>query len=145
MAIKNNVSLVLGSATPSIEEYYKAKNGEYELIEIKSRANKKPLPKIQVVDMKSELNNGNTSIFSISLQREIEKAINDNILKPIKKPDLDNIAKNSYDILNGILYKDDAQIISSSIRKHYVTNENDEDTVFDIKIYKNEKLIKGRL
>ena len=77
MAIKNNVSLVLGSATPSIEEYYKAKNEEYELIEIKSRANKKPLPKIQVVDMKSELNNGNTSIFSISLQREIEKAIND--------------------------------------------------------------------
>ena len=80
-----------------------------------------------------------------SLTKKREKAINDNILKPIKKPDLDNIAKNSYDILNGILYKDDAQIISSSIRKHYVTNKDDEDTVFDIKIYKNEKLIKGRL
>ncbi|MBQ6631070.1 MAG: DEAD/DEAH box helicase family protein, partial [Romboutsia sp.] len=37
---KNNVSLVLGSATPSIDEYYKAKNGEYNLIEIKQRANK---------------------------------------------------------------------------------------------------------
>ena len=75
MAIKNNVSLVLGSATPSIEEYYKAKNGEYKLIEIKNRANKRPLPKIQVVDMKSELNNGNMSIFSVKLQQEIEHAI----------------------------------------------------------------------
>ncbi|MGL5347363.1 MAG: primosomal protein N' [Peptostreptococcaceae bacterium] len=75
MAIKNNVSLVLGSATPSIEEYYKAKIGEYELIEIKNRANKRPLPKIQVVDMKSELNNGNMSIFSVKLQQEIEYAI----------------------------------------------------------------------
>ncbi|MGL6105336.1 primosomal protein N' [Romboutsia sp.] len=75
MAIKNNVSLVLGSATPSIDEYYKAKNGEYELIEIKNRANKKPLPKIEVVDMKNELNNGNTSIFSAKLQEQIEEAI----------------------------------------------------------------------
>ncbi|MBO3444177.1 primosomal protein N' [Clostridium sp. CCUG 7971] len=75
MAMKNDVSLVLGSATPSVEEYYKAKNGEYELIEIKQRANKKPLPKIEVVDMKSELNNGNKSIFSNRLQGEIEEAI----------------------------------------------------------------------
>ncbi|MEG2788069.1 MAG: primosomal protein N', partial [Romboutsia sp.] len=75
MAMKNDVSLVLGSATPSVEEYYKAKNKEYELIEIKQRANKKPLPKIEVVDMKIELNNGNKSIFSVRLQDEIYKAI----------------------------------------------------------------------
>lgn len=75
MAMKNDVSLVLGSATPSVEEYYKAKNGEYELIEINQRANKKPLPKIEVVDMKSELNSGNKSIFSNRLQIEIEEAI----------------------------------------------------------------------
>ncbi|HSQ89655.1 primosomal protein N' [Romboutsia sp.] len=75
MAVKNNISLVLGSATPSIDEYYKAENGEYELIEIKCRANNKPLPKIEVIDMKSELNNGNKSIFSITLQNEIDEAI----------------------------------------------------------------------
>ena len=78
MAIKNNISLVLGSATPSIEEYYKAKNGDYNLITIKNRANNKPLPKIEVIDMKRELNNGNKSIFSFRLQQEIEEAVRNN-------------------------------------------------------------------
>ena len=79
MAIKNNISLVLGSATPSIDEYYRAETGDYDLITIKNRANKKPLPKIQVVDMKNELTNGNKSIFSYKLHEEIEEAIkNDN-------------------------------------------------------------------
>ena len=72
---KNNISLVLGSATPSIDEYYKAKNGEYNLIEIKQRANKNPLPKIEVVDMKEELNKGNKSIFSFKLQEQISEAV----------------------------------------------------------------------
>ena len=75
MCIKGNISLVLGSATPSIEEYYKSKNNDYELIEINKRANNKPLPKIEVVDMKRELNNGNKSIFSTKLQLEIKEAI----------------------------------------------------------------------
>ncbi len=75
---KNDISLVLGSATPSIDEYYKAKNGEYNLIEINQRANKNPLPKIEVVDMKEELNKGNKSIFSFKLQDEIKQAIKNN-------------------------------------------------------------------
>nr|WP_294570385.1 primosomal protein N' [uncultured Romboutsia sp.] len=75
---KNDISLVLGSATPSIDEYYKAKNGEYNIIEIKQRANKNPLPKIEVVDMKEELNNGNKSIFSLKLQEEIKYAVKNN-------------------------------------------------------------------
>ena len=78
IANKNNITLVLGSATPSIDEYYKAKNGEYNLIEIKQRANKNPLPKIEVVDMKEELNKGNKSIFSFKLQDEIKQAIKNN-------------------------------------------------------------------
>lgn len=78
LAIKNNVSLVLGSATPSIEEYYKAENGEYNLINIKKRANNNPLPKIEVVDMKDELNNGNKSIFSNRLQIQIQEAVKSN-------------------------------------------------------------------
>lgn len=75
---KNDISLVLGSATPSIDEYYKAKNGEYNLIEINQRANKNPLPKIEVVDMKEELNKGNKSIFSFKLQEEIKYAVKNN-------------------------------------------------------------------
>ncbi|EPZ60203.1 primosomal protein N' [[Clostridium] sordellii ATCC 9714] len=64
---KREVSLVLGSATPSIEEYYKAINGQYKLLEINKRANNKPMPKIEVVDMKDELMIGNKSIFSSRL------------------------------------------------------------------------------
>nr|WP_330366194.1 primosomal protein N' [Clostridioides difficile] len=78
MALKNNITLILGSATPSIEEYYRAKSGEYKLINIKSRANDKPLPNIEVVDMKDELDKGNRSIFSLKLQREIRYAIEEN-------------------------------------------------------------------
>ena len=75
MVMKKNISLVLGSATPSVEEYYKAVNGDYELINIKNRANKSPLPKIEVVDMKQELSNGNKSILSHKLHLEIENTI----------------------------------------------------------------------
>lgn len=78
IAKKRNVSLVLGSATPSIEEYYKAVNGEYNLLEINKRANNKPMPKIEVVDMKDELMIGNKSIFSSKLKSEIENTIKDN-------------------------------------------------------------------
>lgn len=75
---KRDVTLVLGSATPSIEEYYKAINGEYNLLEIKNRANKRPMPKIDVVDMKEELSVGNKSIFSNKLKLEIKNAIDNN-------------------------------------------------------------------
>ncbi|MGL5695306.1 MAG: replication restart helicase PriA, partial [Peptostreptococcaceae bacterium] len=78
LVMKKNISLVLGSATPSIDEYYKAECGDYELITIKNRANKKPLPKIEVIDMKVELNNGNKSILSNKLHLEIEEAIRNN-------------------------------------------------------------------
>ena len=73
MSFKNNVTLVMGSATPSVEEYYKAKNGEYKLLKINKRANSKPLPKIEVVDMKAELGMGNKSIFSGKLIDKIKK------------------------------------------------------------------------
>lgn len=75
MVLKKNITLILGSATPSIEEYYKAKNKKYNLLTLKNRANKSSLPKIEVVDMKEELNNGNKSIFSSRLKYEIEKVL----------------------------------------------------------------------
>ncbi|MEG0855062.1 MAG: primosomal protein N' [Terrisporobacter sp.] len=78
MALKRNITLVLGSATPSVEEYYRAENNEYNLITIKERANKKPLPKIETVDMKQELTMGNKSIFSYKLQAEIKNELDNN-------------------------------------------------------------------
>ena len=78
MAIKRGITLVMGSATPSVEEYYRAKSNEYKLITIKERANKKPLPKIEIIDMKQELTMGNKSIFSFKLQEEIKRELNNN-------------------------------------------------------------------
>ena len=78
LANKRNVTLVMGSATPSVEEYYRARNKDYELIELKNRANNKPLPKIEVVDMKEELKIGNRSFLSNLLRSEIEKELKAN-------------------------------------------------------------------
>jgi len=71
----SNCSLVLGSATPSIESYHKAMIGEYELIEMTERINKKALPPIQIVDMCKEIKEGNPEIFSRSLIQSLEKTI----------------------------------------------------------------------
>lgn len=63
-AEKNGCSLVLGSATPSIESYYKAQSDEYKLLELPERVNKRPLPEITVVNMCKEVYDGNNGIFS---------------------------------------------------------------------------------
>ncbi len=58
--------LVMASATPSLETYYKANKGEYKLIRLTKRINVS-MPKIEVVNMSEELASGNTSIFSRKL------------------------------------------------------------------------------
>ena len=74
IAKQNNCPLVLGSATPDINTYYKAKElGKIELLELTRRANNSSLPEVEVVDLKQELANGNRSMFSRSLYQEIEK------------------------------------------------------------------------
>lgn len=70
-----NCKIILGSATPSIDTYYKAKNGEYVLISIDKRADGASMPDIEVVDMREELNQNNKSIFSRSLHAAIEEKI----------------------------------------------------------------------
>ena len=64
----NNASVVLGSATPSLDSYYAAKQGEYELLELTKRVQEKPLPTCEVIDLREELKNGNRSILSEKLQ-----------------------------------------------------------------------------
>ena len=46
--------VVLGSATPSLESFWNARNGKYELLELPSRVDDRPLPSVQVVDMRRE-------------------------------------------------------------------------------------------
>ena len=66
--------VVLGSATPSIESYYKAKQGEYKLFSLLTRVKGVSLPEVDVVDMREELKNGNRSIISQSLYNKLAGA-----------------------------------------------------------------------
>ncbi len=68
-----NSALILASATPLIEDYHKALSGGYELLELKTRANKKEMPAVTVADMRKELVNGNRSMFSELLKEEISR------------------------------------------------------------------------
>lgn len=65
-------SVVLGSATPSVESYDKALHGVYELLELKCRVSDKELPHCDVVDLRKELRMGNRSILSGKLQQLME-------------------------------------------------------------------------
>ncbi|OPJ65554.1 primosomal protein N' [Clostridium chromiireducens] len=69
--------LILGSATPSVESYYKALKDEYTLIEMHKRVNGKKMPHMQIVDMREELKNKNLSLFSRQLLNELENTLRD--------------------------------------------------------------------
>lgn len=72
----NSCPLVLGSATPSVDDYESAINGDVKLIEMPVRANGKPLPQIQIIDMMNEIRAGNSGIFSTQLLSDLAKVIN---------------------------------------------------------------------
>lgn len=65
-------SVVLGSATPSLEAFYRCRLGEYTLLELKNRATAQSLPEVYTVDMREELKHGNRSIISDRLKEMIE-------------------------------------------------------------------------
>ncbi|MBU1020032.1 MAG: primosomal protein N', partial [Firmicutes bacterium] len=66
------IPLILGSATPSVESYYKALSQEYELLQLTHRANNTTLPKVYIEDMRFEFQGGNRSIFSKRLTELIQ-------------------------------------------------------------------------
>lgn len=68
--------LVMGSATPDIESYYHAQQGEYLLVEMKQRTKGSHLPDTTIVDMRKELEEGNRSPFSKELQEAIQQNLN---------------------------------------------------------------------
>ena len=77
-AKRNGCKLVLGSATPATETYKRAKDGEFSLIRLEKRINKKPMPEIIIADMRREVRKGNNSAFSGVLKEEIEKCLAEN-------------------------------------------------------------------
>ncbi len=71
----NGCKLVAGSATPSVETYLKATQGEYNLIRLPERINRKPMPEIAIADMRREVRRGNNSAFSAALREEIAECL----------------------------------------------------------------------
>lgn len=70
-----NCKVVLGSATPSVRSYYLSKKDYIKLTNIKNRVEERPLPEIEVIDMRKELACGNKSLLSKMLYNEIKKAL----------------------------------------------------------------------
>lgn len=73
--VPDGAAVVLGSATPSLEAYYRAKSGEYKLFELKRRLTGGTLPEVEMADLREELRSGNRSIFSRRLQELMEDRI----------------------------------------------------------------------
>lgn len=67
------IPLVLASATPSVESYWCAQEGRYELLELSARANRANMPEVEIVDMRRELAEGNRSVLSVRLREEIRR------------------------------------------------------------------------
>lgn len=72
-----DAKVVLGSATPSVATYYKATQGDYELIEIDERIGEAKLPPITIVDLREEFMKKNYSILSDDLQERIQETLDD--------------------------------------------------------------------
>ena len=70
---EEKIPLVLGSATPDISTYYKSQEGKITRLELTKRANNANLPKIEIIDLKQELANGNRSMLSFELYKSIEE------------------------------------------------------------------------
>lgn len=69
--VKEKALVLLGSATPSVETMYRARQGEYSLYRLTKRFNGQPLPEVEVVDMRQELKLGNAYSLSYPLRQAI--------------------------------------------------------------------------
>ena len=71
----NGCKLILGSATPSVETYRRAKEGEFELVKLPERINARPMPAVRIVDMRREVRKGNATAFSAMLRERLEDCL----------------------------------------------------------------------
>ncbi|MEA2031098.1 MAG: primosomal protein N' [candidate division Zixibacteria bacterium] len=69
------IPVLLGSASPSIESYYRALQGKYKLLEMTNRPAGASLPKVRIIDMKSARLGGDLPFFSFSLKKEIDERL----------------------------------------------------------------------
>lgn len=74
-AVYNKCKLVLGSATPSVETYRRAREGEFQLVPLSDRINRRPMPEVEIVDMRREVRRGNPSPFSLRLREKLERCL----------------------------------------------------------------------
>ncbi len=74
-SMSENALLILGSATPSIDSYYRAKQGNIALFEMTKRYNENVMPRVEIADMREELADGNHSMFSRRLIELINNAL----------------------------------------------------------------------
>lgn len=73
LATKNNALLLLGSATPSVSSYYRAKSGKYSLFELDERFGDNELPRVYMADMRGEVSDGNATSVSRMLLAELRE------------------------------------------------------------------------
>ena len=71
----SNSVVVMGTATPSLESFYKASQGEIKLISLTKRVMDRPMPPVQIIDMGEEFKHGNKSIFSKTLKNAIDQRL----------------------------------------------------------------------
>ncbi len=78
----SSAKLVLGSATPRVTQFYKARHGDWNLLDLPHRIHSQApltqtadLPRVEIVDMRAELKAGNTSVFSVSLKKALEETL----------------------------------------------------------------------
>ena len=71
-AVLEHANVVMGSATPSVEAYSKAMNGEYSLVRLTTRYGSRPLPRVSIVDLREELKAGNRSVLSRELRQKMK-------------------------------------------------------------------------
>ncbi len=69
---RHDCPVVLGSATPALESRARASKGVYTLLELNKRVNERPLPAVNIIDMREEMRAGNPTLFSHHLQESIK-------------------------------------------------------------------------
>ncbi len=74
-AMDHKAVVILGSATPSVTDYYRSEEGIFKRIELPERYNKNPLPKVSVVDMTEEVRSGNRNLFSAEMANAISDCL----------------------------------------------------------------------
>ena len=69
---RESATLILASATPSVLSFAKARRGDYMLLEMPKRVNDRPLPEVELIDMREELENGNRTVLSGALRAALK-------------------------------------------------------------------------